>query len=354
MNDNSKSEYGWMTKFMAKYKRTQEKTNLEVIRDVRQEVYHQDHVYTSGPGSSQPTPHNTSETNLSEPKIYGPQSPNHYQSRLMPPSLSSFSPNNCKNIPYFSMKDQESTELEKQPQQQLTIFYNGRLVVSDVTELQAKAIIYLASREMEEKTKKTLSPILQPSSPLLQPQTGNCIKVNQMVAVPIQKDKKSHFEVESILVVFDVRLSGTIVRSCVSASAEVGSQKRILRFVGVLPQRANLIKDGTWNVPDFGRSFPFKGSSEARETLRDGHHLVDHVLLCKYVLNVLDKDSAFGNYFAEAKYKKDKESTELEKQPQQLTMFYNGKLVVSDATELQNVNQMVAVTIVEEFCKSRN
>ncbi|KAJ8538487.1 hypothetical protein K7X08_027708 [Anisodus acutangulus] len=89
---------------------------------------------------------------------------------LMPPSLSSSSPNNCKNNLYFSMKDQESTELEKQPQQQLTIFYNGRLVVSDVTELQAKAIIYLASREMEEETKKT------PSSPLLQTQTGLFMK----------------------------------------------------------------------------------------------------------------------------------------------------------------------------------
>ncbi|KAJ8538486.1 hypothetical protein K7X08_027707 [Anisodus acutangulus] len=92
----------------------------------------------------------------------------------MPPSLSSFSPNNCKNNPsYFSMEDKESTELEKQPQQ-LTMFYNGKLVVSDATELQAKAIIYLASREMEEETKKT------PSSPLLQTQTGRpCVRIKR-------------------------------------------------------------------------------------------------------------------------------------------------------------------------------
>ncbi|XP_060179051.1 protein TIFY 5A-like [Lycium barbarum] len=93
--------------------------------------------------------------------------------RLMPPSLSSFSPKNC-TTPYFSMEDKESTELEKQ--QPLTIFHNGKLVVSDATELQAKAIIYRASREMEDKTKKTPSPMSEPSSPLLQPQTGLFMK----------------------------------------------------------------------------------------------------------------------------------------------------------------------------------
>ncbi|KAH0641920.1 hypothetical protein KY290_033535 [Solanum tuberosum] len=91
--------------------------------------------------------------------------------RLMPPSLSTFSPNNCNNTSYFSMEeDKESTELENKSQP-LTIFYNGKFVVSHVTDLQAKAIIYLASRETEEKTNKTSSPMSEPSSPLLQPQT---------------------------------------------------------------------------------------------------------------------------------------------------------------------------------------
>ncbi|XP_055821960.1 protein TIFY 5A-like [Solanum dulcamara] len=81
---------------------------------------------------------------------------------LMPPS-----PNN------FSMEDQE---LENKQSQQLTIFYNGKFVVSDVTELQAKAIIHLASREMEKKTHKTPPPMSEPSSPLLQPQTGLFMK----------------------------------------------------------------------------------------------------------------------------------------------------------------------------------
>ncbi|KAL3330010.1 hypothetical protein AABB24_034061, partial [Solanum stoloniferum] len=90
---------------------------------------------------------------------------------LMPPSLSTFSPNSCNNTSYFSMEeDKESTELENKSQP-LTIFYNGKLVVSHVTDLQAKDIIYLASRETEEKINKTLSLMSEPSSPLLQPQT---------------------------------------------------------------------------------------------------------------------------------------------------------------------------------------
>ncbi|XP_055821959.1 protein TIFY 5A-like [Solanum dulcamara] len=81
---------------------------------------------------------------------------------LMPPS-----PNN------FSMEDQE---LKNKQSQQLTIFYNGKFVVSDITELQAKAIIYLASKEMKEKTNQTSSPISEPSSPLLQPETDLFMK----------------------------------------------------------------------------------------------------------------------------------------------------------------------------------
>ncbi|XP_060181714.1 protein TIFY 5A [Lycium barbarum] len=91
--------------------------------------------------------------------------------RLVPPCVS-FSPQDC-STPYISMGSKGSPE-EKQPQQ-LTIFYNGKVVVSDATELQARAIIHLASREMEEKT-KTPSSVLEPPSPLLQSQTGISMK----------------------------------------------------------------------------------------------------------------------------------------------------------------------------------
>ncbi|KAK2965288.1 hypothetical protein RJ640_004157 [Escallonia rubra] len=55
---------------------------------------------------------------------------------------------------------------EKESQQQLTIFYNGRMSVCDVTELQARAIIMLASQEKEEKSKTPTGS--KPSSPLIQ------------------------------------------------------------------------------------------------------------------------------------------------------------------------------------------
>ncbi|KAL8152448.1 hypothetical protein V2J09_010208 [Rumex salicifolius] len=35
-------------------------------------------------------------------------------------------------------------------QQQLTVFYNGRIIVRDVTEIQARAIIWQASKEVEQ------------------------------------------------------------------------------------------------------------------------------------------------------------------------------------------------------------
>ncbi|XP_043689919.1 protein TIFY 5A-like [Telopea speciosissima] len=48
--------------------------------------------------------------------------------------------------------------------QQLTIFYNGRICVCDVTELQARTIICLARREMEERMNTPRS--AEPVSPL--------------------------------------------------------------------------------------------------------------------------------------------------------------------------------------------
>ncbi|XP_023544865.1 protein TIFY 5A [Cucurbita pepo subsp. pepo] len=56
--------------------------------------------------------------------------------------------------------------------QQLTIFYNGRICVCDATELQAIAILKLATREMEEKgPNETPWPILQQSPAAVTPTT---------------------------------------------------------------------------------------------------------------------------------------------------------------------------------------
>ncbi|KAB2081780.1 hypothetical protein ERO13_A05G147700v2 [Gossypium hirsutum] len=63
---------------------------------------------------------------------------------------------------------EERIESPKTQQQQLTIFYNGRVCVSDVTELQAKAILMLANRERDERMKSPTG--WEPVSPTLKSQ----------------------------------------------------------------------------------------------------------------------------------------------------------------------------------------
>ncbi|CAK9321205.1 unnamed protein product [Citrullus colocynthis] len=72
-----------------------------------------------------------------------------------------------------AVSDHSSAAADGSPQsQQLTIFYNGRICVCDVTELQARAIFKLATREMEEKaSSEAPSPIQQQSPPPPTPTT---------------------------------------------------------------------------------------------------------------------------------------------------------------------------------------
>ncbi|KAJ8761923.1 hypothetical protein K2173_006525 [Erythroxylum novogranatense] len=81
------------------------------------------------------------------------------------------SPVGCDDDHRKQEHSDESSPQEQQ-QQQLTIFYNGSVCVSDVTELQARSILMLASRDMEDKVRissvpTTPSPTI--SSPLHTP-----------------------------------------------------------------------------------------------------------------------------------------------------------------------------------------
>ncbi|KAL2244661.1 protein TIFY 5A [Sesamum indicum] len=83
--------------------------------------------------------------------------------RLVTPSVFYHS-SDYMNARYNSMLDMSPDE-----KQQLTIFYNGRVATCDVTELQARSIISLARREMEDEKSKTSvgGSGSQPSSPVL-------------------------------------------------------------------------------------------------------------------------------------------------------------------------------------------
>ncbi|KAJ1430604.1 Tify domain [Sesbania bispinosa] len=66
---------------------------------------------------------------------------------------------------------EEEGEASESPQQQdhqqpLTIFYDGKICVSDVTELQARSILMLANKEIEEKVRTPTTSGSEPSSPM--------------------------------------------------------------------------------------------------------------------------------------------------------------------------------------------
>ncbi|KAI3680935.1 hypothetical protein L6452_35714 [Arctium lappa] len=96
--------------------------------------------------------------------------------RLVPPSPFLFSDHHHdhQETPRFSEGMELTTidgDSKEKQQQKLTIFYDGKVSICDVTEIQARAIIKLAGEEMEEKWRRTPSSTLssEPSSPLVSP-----------------------------------------------------------------------------------------------------------------------------------------------------------------------------------------
>ncbi|CAL9758476.1 unnamed protein product [Musa acuminata subsp. burmannicoides] len=63
----------------------------------------------------------------------------------------------------------EHQQQQQQQQQQITLLYDGRICACDVTEMQARAIIAMAKREMDGHMKKTTQAHRQPIESSLPP-----------------------------------------------------------------------------------------------------------------------------------------------------------------------------------------
>ncbi|KAH7545162.1 protein TIFY 5A [Ziziphus jujuba] len=107
--------------------------------------------------------------------------------RLLPPSASFLSADSSElpqhhhrnysiNMMEESSESPPSHSQQQQQQQQhqhqpLTIFYNGNICVCDVTELQARTILFYASKEVEERLKTPTGN--DPCSPNVQSQMSS-------------------------------------------------------------------------------------------------------------------------------------------------------------------------------------
>ncbi|CAI9292933.1 unnamed protein product [Lactuca saligna] len=90
--------------------------------------------------------------------------------RLVPPSPYLFSDHHHHGQEKTS-EELDTVGEDSKERQKLTIFYDGKVSVCDVTELQARTIIKVASEQMEEKWRRTqnFTTSLEPSSPLISP-----------------------------------------------------------------------------------------------------------------------------------------------------------------------------------------
>ncbi|KAI3741573.1 hypothetical protein L1987_59247 [Smallanthus sonchifolius] len=99
----------------------------------------------------------------------------HLELRLVPPQSPFIFSDHHHCLRQEDHSDEINTvsgDLKEKQNQQLTIFYDGKVSVCDVTELQAMTIIKIASEEMDDKWRRRGGcSESEPCSPLISPLT---------------------------------------------------------------------------------------------------------------------------------------------------------------------------------------
>ncbi|KAE9598984.1 hypothetical protein Lal_00022590 [Lupinus albus] len=99
-------------------------------------------------------------------------------------------------IPKLQHLHQQQQQRQQEQHNTLTIFYDGKICVSDVTEFQAKSIIFLANKKMEErmKTQSGLEPstptVVESHQPLYSPATPLSMKRSLQRFLQKRKNRK--------------------------------------------------------------------------------------------------------------------------------------------------------------------
>ncbi|KAK7319131.1 hypothetical protein RJT34_03845 [Clitoria ternatea] len=93
---------------------------------------------------------------------------NNLELRLFPTSPSDLRPIMEAQV---SESPQQQDHHHNQQHLPFTIFYDGKICVSDVTEYQARSILMFANKEMEERVRTPTGS--EPSSPILPPHYNN-------------------------------------------------------------------------------------------------------------------------------------------------------------------------------------
>ncbi|OIW13928.1 hypothetical protein TanjilG_09279 [Lupinus angustifolius] len=102
----------------------------------------------------------------------------------------------CGSLKLQHLHHQQQQQRQQEQHNTLTIFYEGKICVSDVTEFQAKSIILLANKKMEERLKTpngsepSTPTVVESHQPLYSPATPLSMKRSLQRFLQKRKNRK--------------------------------------------------------------------------------------------------------------------------------------------------------------------